>query len=87
MNAQSGVCTPAGGLVTGERPHALCSPFAQAEGWEERRAGNRGAAAVPRVQGRPLPPGSSLAEWRSRGRAVSSPTPPQESWCCCRWTT
>lgn len=69
MNAQSGVCTPAGGLVTGEPPHTA-PPCAEAVTWEEGAGGPQCSRPGP-----PLCPGwAPPASWVSSGpRSVVSP--------------
>lgn len=67
MNAQSGVCTPAGGLLTGEHPHPhtvppLCHELGQRRG--DHGVVGSGTRLCPPVQGQaprqiPHSPGGS----------------------------
>lgn len=91
MNAQSGVCTPAGGLMTGEHPSNTHSMFSRVHGSERggKERKEPGVRVLLALAPSSVPPeGSLLGGSRAAGpQGHGAPTPPQEPWCCCRWTT
>lgn len=95
MNAQSGVCTPAGGLMTGERPFAhmrttFPGPRREAGGKERRGPGGgavgSGAQLCPWGEG-PRGGGGVGGAVGAAGPQGHGPAAPQAPWCCCRSTT